>query len=208
MHARFFFLLIALFFVATPRVAAQSELPNSVSRSLAIDSLTVADELWLPVPDFSMSAPGISPLNPFHTGLDASMWRLHEGFNAQLSLGISTTFGKGAFRGVGFGQSASFAYALPLGKRFSFAAGVYADNMDWGMFRQTEAGVAATVAFKVNDNINLYAYGSKSFFPRKTHWRNAPIPYFLRSPNSRIGAMAEFKFGKNASMQVSIERRD
>ncbi len=208
MNARFLFLLTALFFVATPRMAAQVEMPDTVSRPLAVDTLYADDALWLPVPDFTISAPGISPLNPFHMGMDASMWRLHEGFNAQFSLGVSTTFGKGAFKGAGFGQSAAFAYALPLGKRFAFAAGVYAANTDWGMFHQTEAGIAATVAFRVNDNINLYAYGSKSFFPRESRWRNAPVPYFLRTPNSRIGAMAEFKFGKNAWMQVSVERRD
>lgn len=185
--------------------AAQTDAGEQHDIQLPADTLAATPQLSLPFPDFSMSAPGLDGCSPFFYGRYGSLWQLHEGFNAQLSLSLSTGFGKGAFKGVGFGESAAFAYALPLGKRVSFAAGVYATNMDWGRWRQTEAGVAGILSFKVNESINLYAYGAKSFFPRQEQLRRAPVPPFLRNVGDRIGAMAEFKVGRNAIIQVSME---
>lgn len=169
-----------------------------------------ADSLATPPSDeasaFLLRAPGFDATDPFWRDGSSASWWLHEGFNAQLSMSLAVGFGKGAFRGVGFGQSAAFAYALPLTDRLSVAAGVYADNWDWGPMRLTEGGVAATVSYRLTDAVSLYAYGTKSFFPRHDMPHTAAFPLFWRPGGDRFGAMIDFKLGRNASVQVSVER--
>ena len=171
----------------------------------------------LPVLDFS--APGFNGLSPWNYGL-SPVWQMHRGFNAQLGMGVTVGFGKEAPHGAGFSQQAAFGYAMPLSKRFAVAVGVYANNLDWGAFSQREAGVAAAVKYQVNDAVNVYAYGAKSFFPdsRNRMFRLdcplgygtaglAPGYYWTGIPSERVGAMAEIKLGKNAMIQVSVEHQ-
>lgn len=189
--------------------------------------------LPLTIPDFGLS--------PYYNGfggwgfggydLPGSSWRLHEGFNAQFSLSMSAAFGRHAPSGVGFGQAAAFAYALPLTDKLTAAAGLYARNMDWGRLHQTDVGFAAMLGYQVNDRINLYAYASTSFLPRsefKSPMRLAApssfdpaspfrlgatdylmhrrtMPYLWQEPRTRVGAAAEFKIGNNAMIGVSVE---
>lgn len=170
------------------------------------------------LPMLHFSAPGFNGFSPWNYGA-MPVWQMHEGFNAKLGLSLTAGFGKGAPHGVGFSQQAAFGYAMPLSKRFAVAAGIYANNMDWGAFNDREVGLAAAVQYRVNDAVNVYAYGAKSFFPngRNRQLRYnfltgyatpAPLPaYFWGIPSERFGAMAEFKLGKNAMIQVSVEHQ-
>lgn len=213
-----FYLLLSMsmFSAASAQVVSEESVFKPVSQQDARQSSpTLSDSLYaVPcLPALSLSAPGFYGLTPWSYAADGLSWRLHEGFNAQLSMSLSIGLGKGSPSGVGFGQSAVFAYALPLSKRFSVAAGVYADNMDWGGFRSTDGGVAAAVQYRLSDVVSLYAYGTKSFLPKKNRFLYAPGPYYsgfygLPVPTDRIGAMAEFKIGKNAMIQVSVEKQD
>lgn len=133
-------------------------------------------------------------------------WQLHKGFNASFSLSVGGSFGKNAIRGAAFGQSAAFAYVLPVTKRFSVAAGVYAQNFDWGRYHQTDVGFAALVNYQVNDRVNVFAYASHSFLPRATFKSSRPcLPYLWQEPRTRIGGGAEFKIGEHAKIGVSVE---
>lgn len=182
--------------------------------TLAADSLdkalTDSASLTLPwnVPVLDIGGFGLDGCSPFYSGMYGSSWRLHEGFNAQFSLSLSAAFGKHAPKGVGFGQTAAFAYLKPITSKLSLAAGVYATNMDWGPWRQTDVGFAGIVAYQVNEHINLYTYGSKTFMPRQSdfRFRPDPFPFYLDRPRDRIGAAAEFKIGKNAMIGISVER--
>lgn len=174
----------------------------AVCRQLVIETLP-----WqMPV---EIGGYGFDGCAPFASGVYGSGWRLHKGLNAQFSLSVSAGLGKHAPKGVGFGQSAAFAYVLPLNSRFSIAAGIYAANMNWGSWRQTDVGFAGVLAYRVNENINLYAYGSKTFMPRNNPFafRHDPFPVFYDRPRDRIGAAAEFKIGNNAVIGVSVEHR-
>ncbi len=183
--------------------------------SLDSDSLSLAGKvansrLPLPwnVPVLSMGAYGLGGILP--NGYDPS-WRLHEGFNAQFGLSLTAGLGKHAPKGVGFGQSAAFAYVVPLSKRLSVAAGITATNFDWGMWRMTNVGVGGVLAYQLSDRINLYAFGQKSFLPRATTFqqqRKLHFPVFFDQPTSSFGAAAEFKIGNNAMIGVSVERRE
>lgn len=137
-----------------------------------------------------------------------SAWRLHKGLNAQFGLSVSAAFGKHAPKGVGFGQTAAFAYLFPVSPRMSVAAGLYATNINWGAWRRTDVGFAAMMAYQLTDRINLYAYGSKTFVPRPADFakRREPFPAFFDQPRDRFGAAAEFKIGNNAMIGVSVER--
>ena len=43
-------------------------------------------------------------------------WVLHEGFNAEVGMSVSASFGKNRRKGVGFGEHLALAYAMPFGK--------------------------------------------------------------------------------------------
>ena len=181
------------------------------------DSLLLSADCQRPLADSSIISlpiateafsPFSRPLFPLAaTGLGLYDWRLHEGFNAQLGMDVTVAFGKNAPSGAGFGQHMAMAYALPLSKRFTAAIGIYGNNFDWGSSSQREAGIAATIGYRVNDAINVYAYGSKTFFSSGTFGLRGMYPPLYRFPSERIGAMAEFKIGENASIHISVEHQ-
>ena len=213
------FLLVPYMLQAQTDAATQHRQWNDAFSSHRLDSVSsdtvslaaeAASTLSLPwnMPIVSLGAYGMGGLSPYDYD---DNWRLHEGFNAQFGLSLTAGLGKHSPKGVGFGQTAAFAYVAPITNRLSVAAGVTAANFDWGMWRVTNVGLGGVLAYKVNDNINLYAYGQKSFLPRATTYQQLskmPFPIFYSAPSSRIGAAAEFKIGKNAMIGVSVERRE
>lgn len=159
------------------------------------------------MPALSIGGYGLGGYTPYYNGIPDMSWRLHEGFNAQFGLSMSAALGKNTPRGVGFGQTAAFAYVVPITRKFSIATGVYASNWDWGTWHRTDVGIAGVMAYEVNERINLYVYGSKSFLPRLSNqtFRRDPFHAFLEMQRDRIGAAAEFKIGQNAMIGVSVE---
>jgi len=185
--------------------------PQTVSDTLdATQPLATADTfqpIALPLTTFDLAAPAFCGMSPWTNdyGFD---WRLHDGFNAQLSMSLTVGGGQKNLKGIGFGQSAAFAYVRPLSSRFDVAIGVYADNMTWGGYRATDGGVAATLRYRASDVVSLYAYAAKSFLPNSKRRFLGFFPYGYPVPTERVGAMAEFKVGQNASIQISVEKRD
>lgn len=177
--------------------------------TLAVDSTTeYTNEMSLPwyEPTLSLGGYGLDGMG-MYGGLYTPTWRLHEGFNAQLGLSLSVGLGKHAPKGVGFGQNAAFAYLLPVTKRLSMIAGIFAENMDWGTWKRTQVGVAGALAYQLTDRINVYAFGSHTFLPREKDFlkRCDPFSVFWNQPRNRIGAAAEFKIGNCATIGVSVE---
>lgn len=179
--------------------------PDSLSVSLPTDSLSVPLTPTTVQRPFLMVAPGLDGCQPWWSGTYGPLWELHEGWNAQFSLSLTAGLGKGAPSGVGFGQSAALAYALPIGKKFSVTAGLYAQGLDWGPLHRTDVGVAAAFGYHINERISLYAYGTKSFLPKNTWQPGLYPPFWEVALRDRIGAMASFKIGKNAAIHISIE---
>ena len=153
-------------------------------------------------------------------------WVLHEGFNAEVGMSVSASFGKNRRKGAGFGEHLAMAYAMPFGKdkRWVGAVGVYAARSDWGAWNQTEAVIAGLLGYRAADWCNLYVYGTYNFVPGGQHygrypydgwygcyggpWGNAwnTCPYDpYANLRGRIGAAAEFKIGRNASISVAFE---
>ena len=153
-------------------------------------------------------------------------WVLHEGFNAEVGMSVSASFGKNRRKGVGFGEHLALAYAMPFGKdkRWIGAVGVYAARSDWGSWNQTEAGIAGLLGYRAADWCNLYVYGTYNFVPGGQHYGRYPYdgwygcyggpwgndwiscPYDpYANLRGRIGAAAEFKIGRNANISVAFE---
>ena len=81
------------------------------------------------------------------------------------------------------------------------AAGLYASNMNWGGMNYRNIGFAAIAGFQVNERISLYAYGTKSFMPKRS-------PFYYPLPNfdpDRIGGMVNFKLGESSSFSIGVE---
>lgn len=175
---------------------------------------SVTDSVQYEVPAaplFAIPAPAYG-LMPMHTpfslmpGAYSGFWPIHQGLNVQVGMEVSVGLGKYAPKGVGFGQYAGAVFAQPLGNRFVLAAGIFAANMDWGRYHRTDGGVGALLAYRLNDRISLFAYGIKSFAPRREYSTLADRHFF---PNfgDRIGVGADFKIGEAASITVAFEHR-
>ena len=157
-----FFLLLS---ISVLPIQAQTENPmqQDISRSevaLPVDSMRTAssqsvqessqlltdDSLTLSLPWQNTFLPGgfgFDGVGDYPYSAWGSSWRLHKGFNAQFSLSMTAGLGKRAPRGVGFGQTAAFAYLLPLNARWAIGAGIYAQNFDWGRWHTTDVGLSA-----------------------------------------------------------------
>ncbi len=220
-HRALSLLIIIMGMLSSLSASAQSEMPllraDTTTAELVTDSLETlplagraaqyALDTHAIAPEVTLGGYGLGGLSPWSTAFDGTSWRLHQGFNAQFGMSVSAGLGKHSLRGVGFGQSAAFAYVHPVTSKLSLAAGLFATNYDWGSWRRTDVGFAGIVAYEVNDRINLYAYGSKSFLPKTDgfRYRRDPFPAFLEQARDRIGAAAEFKIGNNAMIGVSVE---
>lgn len=155
----------------------------------------------------SLAGYGLGSLSALGFGLDGSLWRLHEGFNAQLSLSVGAGWGHHAPKGVIFGQQAAFAYAFPLNQKLSLVGGLYASNIDYGARSWRDVGFSAMLAYQLSEKISLYAYGAKSLLPQSATLRfpGEPFPLFLPTIGERLGTAAEFKIGEKAMIGVSLE---
>ncbi len=130
-----------------------------------------------------------------------SPWQLHEGFNAQLGMSVTAGFGKHSPRGVGFGSNAAFVYAYPLGSRLSVAGGVRMQTLDWGGWKMRNASVFGVAAYKVNENVNVYAFGEKSLTPDKRRFRNYPD-----FAEDKWGGAVDFKLGDHVFVQFGVSQ--
>ncbi|MBW9200511.1 hypothetical protein EVD32_11660 [Bacteroidales bacterium SW299] len=139
---------------------------------------------------------GITPFDYAYTA-----WELHKGFNASVGLNVTFSPSRYAPSGAGFGQNAAFMYAVPVTDRLSVAAGIYANNFNWGFIDYRNVGFAAVAAFKVNERVSLYAYGNKSFMPKRSALYY-PLPDF--APD-RLGGMVNFKLGESSSISFGVE---
>lgn len=134
---------------------------------------------------------------PYYTG----SWQLHSGLNAQLGTSVTVGFGKHSPRGVGIGTHAAFLYAASLTPKLSLAGGISSETLDWGGIKLRNAELIGVAAYKVNDFMNVYAYGSKSLLDDKQR-RIRPYPSFGRD---RWGGAVDFSLGKNVFVQFGFE---
>lgn len=200
------YLITAVLALFAGKIPAQdlvmpSGVPDGQSDSLRSETVSGHDSLSVPlvapVPHLGMTPFSMYGMSPYGY-MD---WGLHKGFNASLGMSVTFSPGQWAPSGVGFGQNAAFMYAVPITDRLSVAAGIYASHFDWGFVNYKNVGFAGVAAFKVNDRISVYAYGNKSFMPKRS-LSYYPLPNF--APD-RVGGMVNFKLGESSSISFGVE---
>lgn len=131
-------------------------------------------------------------------------WDLHQGLNVSLGASVFAQFGKHAHGGVGFGQTISAMYAMPLTSKLSFAVGGYFNNLYWNHTPVREAGLSAVMGYRFNEHWEGYLYGQKSI----SNQGQVPYPlYDIGDLGDRIGAALRYNFNPSFSVQVSVEHR-
>ena len=139
---------------------------------------------------------------PFYGGWrssDYTMWPLHEGLNASLSLSATVGVGGKTPSGVGFGRDVGMVYASPLGKRLVYTLGANSSQMDWGGWNYNQAGVGGTLNYMLNDKVSFSLAGYKEL----VH----PVPFEGRSAFHRdnyVGGAVNMKFTDNIFIQISV----
>lgn len=140
-------------------------------------------------------------------GPGIGLWNLHEGFNANLSLGICAPFGKNRFPGVGFGTSLSAMYASCLPDKLVMAVGGFYNRFSWNSFNENRLGVNLILGYQITDKVGVYAYGSKAFTPSSRGGRFVPPMLWMERYNARFGGMIHVKVSDAVSFSVSVEER-
>lgn len=199
---RLWFLLL-FFATLTATLTAQTEAPAAQAPPTATDSLAVPP----------LARPCTSTLWP------STQWGstpLHNGLNVGVGLGVSAAFGKGAPSGAGFTQNLSLQYVRPIARRFDLALGLYGQNQSWGNYTDRTIGVSAMVRYAASERLNLYAYGARTLVADRSHTMlfpyhhllhnnfGSPIAPFFRTPDTLVGAAAQFKIGEKASITFSF----
>ena len=132
------------------------------------------------------------------------LWHLHQGFNVQLSAGVTVASGRHTPKGAGFGQSISLAYAGKLNRNFSYAVILQGMHSTWGPVRNVGASVSGIVAYQPSDRFTLYAYFTKSLMNHPSR-RMMPYPFYDEPAIDRIGAMADIKLGETSNLRIAVE---
>lgn len=175
---------------------------DTISIPSALSSDSLYTPLQVPVTEAALYRPfGLYGIAPFPYG--CSTWELHQGLNASIGFNLTFSPDKYAPSGVGFGQDAAFMYALPISKRISIAAGLYASNMNWGFLNYKQIGISGAAAFQLTDRISFTAYGTKSLMPARSKYYY-PLPNY--NPD-RLGGMFNFKLGESAAISIGVESR-
>jgi hypothetical protein len=113
---------------------------------------------------------------------------------------------------VGFGQSISAMYAMPLSERASLAVGGYFNNLSWGRDNFREAGLSAVFGYQFDEHWEAYIYAQKSL----TNNHQAPLPLYSSMYSlgglhngwgDRIGAAVRYNFNPSFSIEVSLEKQ-
>lgn len=192
---RRWFYIFAGFVLLAASAAAQDDAPVRRAATRAGGSVETAEpadttaaallpRLWMPEPFY------VSP------------WQLHGGFNAQLGMSVSVGLGKHSPRGAGIGSDATFMFAQPLGRRLAIAAGVGMHTLDWGGWRQRDASLLGVAAYRVNDFVDIYAFGEKSLVPgARRSFRNYP-----GFAEDRWGGAASLKLGEHVFVQFGVSQ--
>lgn len=188
----FVIVLVAVGFVANAQDYLRRRIPVAAGDDVATAQSVGTDSVRLDV-----LMPRLWMPEPFYM----SPWQLHEGLNAQFGMNVTAGFGKHSPKGVGFGSNAAFVYAQPFGNRWAFAGGVSMQTLDWGGWKMRNASVFGVAAYKVNERMNVYAFGEKSLVPGNRRFRNYPD-----FGEDRWGGAVDFKLGNHVFVQFGVSQ--
>lgn len=133
-----------------------------------------------------------------------SHWDIHQGFNASLDMGVMVGFGKyNPFKGASFFQNISGLYALPIGKRWTLAAGGELER--YRIFNKyvNNLTVEGMAAYRLNERMTLTGFASHTFGKGGSPFYYPTMPYLMDN-RTTFGADFGMKVTENFSFHVAV----
>lgn len=189
-----------------------TDIPYQANESIAVppvDCLLLESQAWTREPNLPLLSTAAGTIAYFPAayawgGYD--LWELHGGFNAQLHMSVTGSFGRNRFPGVGFGTGVSAMYARRLTEKLTVAAGGYYNRLSWNGFHDNRVGLTVLAGYQLTEKISVYAFGSKSLIPSASRRMLFPMPY-MNDFNTRLGGMLHVKLSDAVSVSVGVEER-
>lgn len=192
-------IIVALFvcFLGTPNLQAQETVAG------AADSIVISTgQMFNPMlPQNIRFAPLWS-----HHGLMGG-WDLHEGFNANVDMGVRVGWGKyNPWKGASFFTHFNAMYVQPLSKdrRWNAAVGGYYSNFKMWGDRKNSVGIMGLVDYQINERMNAGVFITHDFgLLGDDRLAFTPMPW-LGSPSTTIGADWGIKASDKVRFNVSV----
>lgn len=139
------------------------------------------------------------PTSPFGWGMP---WDMHEGFNAQLGLGVMVGFGKNnPFKGASFFTDLSLSYVKPLSNRWTLALGGTLSMFKF-FNNNVFAGSAFAIAnYKFDEHWSASIYASYNHMPEGFGMYNFST---FSDKCARIGGEVTYKFNEKFAVSVGL----
>jgi len=136
--------------------------------------------------------------SPFAWGMP---WNLHEGFNAQLDLGVMVGFGRNnPFRGGSFFYNISLAYAKPLSPRWTVALGGTLSRFRFFNENTFAENAFLLANYQFNEHWDTTIYTSYNHMPEGMSMFTWGAPF---EQSIRIGGELTYKL-KKTSFSIGI----
>lgn len=176
-------------------ICAQSELQDSTTLTLTEKTVPAL------YPSSIWSAPLWMNEGMFGT------WGLHEGFNANVDLGVRVGWGKyNPWKGGSFFSNLNAMYVAPLSKdkRWNAAFGGYYSNFRMWGDRKNTLGLTGLLDYQINDRLNAGVFVAHDFgLIGNNTYPHSPLPW-LDNPSTTIGANLGIKVNENVRLNVSM----
>lgn len=195
---RLFTLIGLLFFSAGLHILqAQEEMPDTIGIRF---SQPIPNRMYMQSPSL-WYAPLWSGYGPLGT------WDLHDGFNANIEMGVRVGWGKNnPWKGGSFFSNLSGMYVMPLSKdgRWSAAMGGYYSNFRMWGDRKNTIGLMGMVDYRINDRLNAGFFATHDFgLMGDKSFPFSPMPW-LDNPSTTIGANMGIKMSESVRLNVSV----
>lgn len=188
-------ILFSLFCYFCLSVSAQEE-----SVAVLSEDSVVAVELSALEPHQFVFTNWSGGLSPFHY---SDVWMVHEGLNAQVDAGVAVGWGKGnPFRGGSFFTDVSLLYTLPLGKRWTVAAGGTLSRFKMWSNNMVAGSVQGSASYQFNDRLTGTVYGAWHKMLTPMEGRSGAYPFLDRC--TEIGAGLSYKFNNDVQLSVTM----
>lgn len=161
----------------------------------------VADSLAIYQQDWNTAKPSASPRASFDTGPYARDWA-SGGVITRVGGGYLTGSGSHVtYPGMGNMTSASVAFVMPVGERFSLTAGVTGSKYHFDRDAWNDYGVFGNMSYRISDRFSLNAFGQ--YYVNQRFHSVAVMPFL---GGSSFGGTLGWKASDHFSLDVGARR--
>lgn len=172
----------------------------TLEREVALDS---ARNTIAYIPRFAMQRPSLftfwAPTSPFGWG---TTWDVHEGFNAQIGMGVIVGFGKNnPFKGASFYTDLSLIYAKPVSEHWTLALGGTLSRFKFFNDNVFTGSVFALGNYRFNEHWSASVYASYNHMPECARMYDFTT---FNENCARIGGEVTYRFNEKFSMSLGL----